>query len=259
MRRTLPTESPAHHDHITHTRRVLQRVCAAPRPKGRTTWSDPRRAIPGRRFQNHLHNDKEQLRTRSRPAPFRGARPQPGQTFWRDFSETHDPRAQRATRIGGGGRDRTDDPLLAKQVLSQLSYTPNRRVQQPAQQPARPLPGRTNQPNPAWQPNQRSIQRTDPWSHCGSAVVGRAGFEPATPRLSSVCSNQLSYQPPTRPRRKAPTNSSPGNPFLASLATNAQPQANPARANPARAKPAWPKPAGTIVVSGKGYVGGAQP
>src|SRR6266850_3170272 len=27
-------------------------------------------------------------------------------------------------RIGGRGRDRTGDPLLAKQVLSQLSYTP---------------------------------------------------------------------------------------------------------------------------------------
>ena len=27
-------------------------------------------------------------------------------------------------RDGGGERDRTDDPLLAKQVLSQLSYTP---------------------------------------------------------------------------------------------------------------------------------------
>ena len=25
---------------------------------------------------------------------------------------------------GGDNRDRTDDPLLAKQVLSQLSYTP---------------------------------------------------------------------------------------------------------------------------------------
>ena len=36
---------------------------------------------------------------------------------------------QRADRLnrredGGGERDRTDDPLLAKQVLSQLSYTP---------------------------------------------------------------------------------------------------------------------------------------
>ena len=31
----------------------------------------------------------------------------------------------RTTKNGGGERDRTDDPLLAKQVLSQLSYTPN--------------------------------------------------------------------------------------------------------------------------------------
>ena len=29
--------------------------------------------------------------------------------------------------IGGAGRDRTDDPLLAKQVLSQLSYSPFQR------------------------------------------------------------------------------------------------------------------------------------
>ena len=28
------------------------------------------------------------------------------------------------THAGGDNRDRTDDPLLAKQVLSQLSYTP---------------------------------------------------------------------------------------------------------------------------------------
>ena len=28
------------------------------------------------------------------------------------------------TRVGGADRDRTDDPLLAKQVLSQLSYSP---------------------------------------------------------------------------------------------------------------------------------------
>ena len=27
-------------------------------------------------------------------------------------------------RLGGADRDRTDDPLLAKQVLSQLSYSP---------------------------------------------------------------------------------------------------------------------------------------
>src|SRR5690606_23378434 len=31
---------------------------------------------------------------------------------------------RREQKDGGGERDRTDDPLLAKQVLSQLSYTP---------------------------------------------------------------------------------------------------------------------------------------
>ena len=29
---------------------------------------------------------------------------------------------------GGASRDRTDDPLLAKQVLSQLSYGPGRQI-----------------------------------------------------------------------------------------------------------------------------------
>jgi hypothetical protein len=35
-----------------------------------------------------------------------------------------------ASKIGGASRDRTDDPLLAKQVLSQLSYGPNIKVYQ---------------------------------------------------------------------------------------------------------------------------------
>ena len=53
--------------------------------------------------------------------------------------------------VGGGRRDRTDDLLLAKQPLSQLSYAPI------------------------------------------GKMVGQGGLEPPTPRLSSVCSNQLSY------------------------------------------------------------------
>ena len=36
------------------------------------------------------------------------------------------PRHHLNTISGGGDRTRTDDPLLAKQVLSQLSYTPFR-------------------------------------------------------------------------------------------------------------------------------------
>jgi hypothetical protein len=59
---------------------------------------------------------------------------------------------------GGANRDRTGDLLLAKQALSQLSYGPG-----------------------------------DPGK--GQLVVGLGGLEPPTPRLSSVCSNQLSYRP----------------------------------------------------------------
>ena len=61
------------------------------------------------------------------------------------------------SRGGGGKRARTDDPLLAKQVLYQLSYAPR-----------------------------------SPFMWC---LVGLGGLEPPTPRLSSVCSNQLSYKP----------------------------------------------------------------
>ena len=64
----------------------------------------------------------------------------------------------RQSRDWWSQRDRTDDLLLAKQALSQLSYGP-------------------------------AI------GDCQKLVVGLGGFEPPTPRLSSVCSNQLSYRP----------------------------------------------------------------
>ena len=59
--------------------------------------------------------------------------------------------------LGGDKRDRTADPLLARQVLSQLSYTPV-------------LPELF-------------------------LVVGPSGLEPPTSRLSVVRSSQLSYEP----------------------------------------------------------------
>ena len=61
---------------------------------------------------------------------------------------------------GGAERDRTVDPLLAKQVLSQLSYSPN-----------------------AIEYNNRG------------EVVGLGRFELPTSPLSGVRSNQLSYRP----------------------------------------------------------------
>ena len=63
-------------------------------------------------------------------------------------------RIKAGIETGGGGRDRTDDLKLAKLALSQLSYAPGLALEE---------------------------------------MVGQGGLEPPTPRLSSVCSNQLSY------------------------------------------------------------------
>ena len=77
---------------------------------------------------------------------------------------------------GGDNRDRTDDPLLAKQVLSQLSYAPNL-WNSPRSEQDHPIQNTGLK--------HHRFQRT--------VLVGQGGFEPPTPRLSSVCSNQLSY------------------------------------------------------------------
>ena len=75
----------------------------------------------------------------------------------------------RDSSMGAGGADRirTDDPLLAKQMLSQLSYSPEARIP-----PLFSLP----------------VRRF-------TIVVGLVGVEPTTPALSRRCSNQLSYRP----------------------------------------------------------------
>ena len=62
---------------------------------------------------------------------------------------------------GGGERDRTDDLLLAKQALSQLSYTP--------------------------------FSTRGKVLASARKMVGQGGLEPPTSRLSSARSNQLSY------------------------------------------------------------------
>ena len=69
--------------------------------------------------------------------------------------------------VGGADRARTGDLLLAKQVLSQLSYSPK--------------------------PTHEFL-------------VGLGGFEPPTSPLSGVRSNQLSYRPkPVRSLGSTPT------------------------------------------------------
>ena len=63
----------------------------------------------------------------------------------------------------GAERDRTADPLLAKQVLSQLSYSPD--------------------------------YFRDSQLDCSPLIMGLPGVEPGTSRLSGVRSNHLSYRP----------------------------------------------------------------
>ena len=77
-------------------------------------------------------------------------------------------------RCGGADRDRTGDPLLAKQVLSQLSYSPllvssERRIADRA--------------------------TLGPRRSCGTIMVGLGRLELPTSPLSGVRSNHLSYRP----------------------------------------------------------------
>src|SRR5690606_21969581 len=82
----------------------------------------------------------------------------PNQSYWLDansFERQSIPSP--STPNGGAGRDRTDDPLLAKQVLSQLSY--------------------------------------GPILVCVKTMVGLDRLELSTSPLSGVRSNHLSYRP----------------------------------------------------------------
>ena len=81
----------------------------------------------------------------------------------------------RRAKPGGANRDRTGDLKLAKLALSQLSYGPV------SGYPS----GAASRHSGTLARNPRAIDQ----------LVGPEGFEPSTPRLSSVCSNQLSYRP----------------------------------------------------------------
>ena len=73
---------------------------------------------------------------------------------------------------GGDERNRTADPLLAKQVLSQLSYIPPSHC--------------------GLMIAECGIEIRNPHSEIRNGVVGLPGIEPGTSRLSSVRSSQLS-------------------------------------------------------------------
>ena len=84
--------------------------------------------------------------------------------------------------LGGARRDRTDDLMLAKHALSQLSYGPVRGQ-------------RTEN-------GYRSLYS----ALCPPNLVGLGGLEPPTSRLSSARSNQLSYKPAPEDRKQRTEN-----------------------------------------------------
>ena len=89
-------------------------------------------------------------------------------------------------KIGGDEEDRTPDPLLARQVLSQLSYTPTYH-----------LTSALNERTVKVTVKGASVVRTtyEKLRVYRLAMVGLGGLEPPTSRLSGVRSNQLSYRP----------------------------------------------------------------
>src|SRR5579871_6999017 len=91
-----------------------------------------------------------------------------------DFLRGRATRSLQAKR-GGARRDRTDDLMLAKHALSQLSYGPVTRRRMP----------------------QGWLEET----HALDQVVGLGRLELPTSRLSSARSNQLSYKPQRSPHR----------------------------------------------------------
>src|SRR5882672_8438535 len=94
------------------------------------------------------------------------------------------PREARRAKRGGARRDRTDDLMLAKHALSQLSYGP--------------VPEDECFTSVIETQSRQEITRS-------IKVVGLGRLELPTSRLSSARSNQLSYKPLTRgSRSRAP-------------------------------------------------------
>ena len=94
----------------------------------------------------------------------------------------------RKRSAGGARRDRTDDLMLAKHALSQLSYGPYQKSGSPSSKASR------SHLAPAEMPATQRL-----------TVVGLGRLELPTSRLSSARSNQLSYKPllATNDRRRA--------------------------------------------------------
>ena len=191
-----------------------------------TAKADTRKTRPGPRFTSPLHMSKIRRRPKANAPPH--APVSSGGTWImagkQGTASRGDERRQMPSGpegpgkpAGGGERDRTDDLMLAKHALSQLSYAPEDRLR-PSSGSSRcairfaPLKRKTrthqtskptgrNQRQPIQQrADRRGSRRAKPDRPCdprtGGApakLVGQGGLEPPTSRLSSARSNQLSY------------------------------------------------------------------
>ena len=104
------------------------------------------------------------------------------QTFFLPEQGIDPPSNSNTKTIGGAERDRTADPLLAKQVLSQLSYSPIFRFRH---QPEVNGPCIT----------MHAFKLPSSPQIANQNMVGPGRLELPTSRLSGVRSNHLSYGP----------------------------------------------------------------
>ncbi len=105
--------------------------------------------------------------------------------------------ARQAAPYGGDRRDRTDDLMLAKHALSQLSYVPNCQ-KPPLSQQKPPTNAERSQGRPAARAHARNSLRrrtSPPASEASLTMVGLGRLERPTSPLSGVRSNHLSYRP----------------------------------------------------------------
>jgi hypothetical protein len=110
------------------------------------------------------------------------------------------PKLAQPAKAGGARRDRTDDLMLAKHALSQLSYGPV--PEDECLLACQPKLASTSPPSPHSASKTRvdalyGLRRGSLGSLREQRLVGLGRLELPTSRLSSARSNQLSYKPLT--------------------------------------------------------------
>ena len=213
--------------------RKIEVLGTSPRmlPYGRTCRTHPRHhrtpqcpmadAFP-------LHDDKEPARqlkarrsiarTGPKPANF-SSTATPSVTA--RISQRTDPSFPNPKRSGGARRDRTDDLMLAKHALSQLSYGPILACSQDGsswpQAPAQPPAAWLHAPSGAAPVRACGATRRITLTAIPMIMVGLGRLERPTSPLSGVRSNHLSYRPADKRTHRKPPQAGHGKPRCVSV------------------------------------------